>query len=214
MNRTHLGWSLVAFLAASATLAAGGWAVITVDALPGQILAAEPFTLGYTVRQHGARLVDGLSGRIEASAGSRRVVATARSDGRPGHYVATFTIPESGQWSLTIQSGFGGRDTLALLPVPVLERTARAQGETPSARGQRLFVAKGCATCHRVEGKASPAGGLHGPPIVPRKFQADYLARILRDPAVLPPAKYPFRMPDLALDPPEIDALVAFINGS
>jgi mono/diheme cytochrome c family protein len=214
MNRTRLGLSVAALLAASATVSAGGWAVITVDALPERILTGEPFTLGYTVRQHGARLVDGLRGAIEASARSRRVVASARSDGRSGHYVATLTIPEPGEWSLTIQSGFAGQGKLALLPLQVVEPTAHARIEAAASRGHQLFVAKGCATCHRIEGKASPAGGPHGPPLVPRKFQADYLARILQEPAVLPPMNYPFRMPDLGLNAPEVDALVAFINGA
>jgi mono/diheme cytochrome c family protein len=214
MNRTHLGWPVAALLAASGTISAGGWAVITTDSLPERILAGEKFTFGYTVRQHGARLVDGLNGTIEASAGSRRVSATARSDGRPGHYVATLALPEPGDWALTIQSGFGGQGTLSLLPLEVLEPSARPAAEASSTRGHRLFVAKGCATCHRIEGRSSPTGGPHGPPLVPRKFQADYLARILQEPAVLPPMKYPFRMPALGLNPREIDALVAFINGS
>jgi mono/diheme cytochrome c family protein len=216
MNRALHGLTLTAScLALSTTLFAGGWAVITLDTLPERIRAGEPITLGYTVRQHGARLLDGLNGAIEASAGSRRVMAAARWDGRPGHYVATLTMPEPGLWSLTIQSGFGGgQSTLSLLPLEVLEPAAHPAAEAASARGRQLFVAKGCATCHRIEGRASPAGAVHGPPLVPRKFQADYLARILQNPAVLPPAKFPFRMPNLGLDPPEIDALVAFINGA
>jgi ABC-type sugar transport system substrate-binding protein len=32
---------------------AGGWAVITLDDLPRQIVAKQPFTIGFTVRQHG-----------------------------------------------------------------------------------------------------------------------------------------------------------------
>jgi mono/diheme cytochrome c family protein len=214
MNRMLLGLSLAAFLAASTTISAGGWAVITLDTLPERIRAGEPITLGYTVRQHGVRLLDGLSGAIEASAGSRRVAAAARSDGPAGHYVATLAMPEPGLWSLTIHSGFGGQGTLSLLPLEVLAPAAHPAAQASSARGHRLFVAKGCATCHKIEGRASPAGAVHGPPLVPRKFQADYLARILQNPAVLPPANFPFRMPDLGLDPPEIDALVAFINGA
>jgi mono/diheme cytochrome c family protein len=189
--------------------------VITLDTLPERIPAGEPITLSYTVRQHGVRLLDGLNGAVEASEGSRRVVASARWDGRPGHYVATLTIPEPGQWSVTIQSGFGGHGTLSLLPLDVLEPAAHLAAEGSSARGQQLFVAKGCATCHKIENRASPAGGLHGPALVPRKFQAEYLSQILRNPAVLPPANhYPFPMPDLGLDAPEIEALVAFLNGA
>jgi mono/diheme cytochrome c family protein len=216
MNRAlHRLTLTAACFALSATLFAGGWAVVTLDTLPERMRAGEPITLGYTVRQHGVRLLDGLNGAVEASAGSHRVKTPARWDGRPGHYVATLTIPEPGQWSITIQSGFGGQGTLSLLPLEVQEPAARPAAEASSARGQRLFVAKGCATCHRVEGKATPVGVQHGPPLVPRKFQADYLARILRNPAVLPPTKhYPFRMPELGLDPPDIDALVAFINGA
>jgi mono/diheme cytochrome c family protein len=213
MNRKRCGLLVaVASLVAATTISAGGWAVITVDALPEYIRAGEPFTLAYTVRQHGARLVGGLHGRVEARAGMLQVVADARPGKHEGHYVAMLSVPKPGDWSLTIQSGFGGHGTLALLPLSAVERAARPAPLHPSGRGRQLFLAKGCATCHRIEGKALPAGP-HGPPLLPHKFQAEYLAGILANPALLPPsANYAFRMPNLGLDPREIGALVAFIN--
>jgi hypothetical protein len=211
-RRRHGLLLAVLSLVVGTMVSAGGWAVVTVDTLPEYVHVGEPFALAYAVRQHGVRLVSGLHGHVEARAGTVQIVADARP-ATEGHYVATLTIPTSGEWSLTIRSGFGGHGTITLLPLSVVERTAPAAAIRPSDKGRRLFVAKGCATCHRVEGQALPASGMYGPPLVPHKFQSEYLARILANPALLPPAaNYPFRMPNLGLDPRETEALVAFIN--
>jgi mono/diheme cytochrome c family protein len=214
MSGTRGGLLAVALTCVAATtISAGGWAVVTVDDLPEYITAGEPVTLAYTVRQHGNNLLGGLHGRIEAERDGQKVAAEARPGRFDGHYVATLAIPASGDWSLTIHSGFGGQGTLALLPLRVVDRANRAAPLAAAERGRQLFVAKGCVTCHRVDGKTLPAGGQQGPVIVPQKYQPEFLVRALANPALLPPQpNHHFRMPNLGLKGAEIDALVAFIN--
>jgi hypothetical protein len=49
--------------------------------------------------------------------------------------------------------------------------------------------------------------------IVPQKYQNEFLVLALANPALLPPQpNHHFRMPNLGLKKPEIDALIAFIN--
>jgi len=79
-------------------------------------------------------------------------------------------------------------------------------------RGRRLFVAKGCVTCHlhRAVNETSIAAG---PELTGRRFAPEYLARFLADPAaVIPPASGAFGMPNLHLKPTEIAARTAFLN--
>jgi len=204
---------ILASFAAATTISAGGWAVVTIDTLPEYVSAGEPVAFGYSVRQHGHKLLNGLSGRVIATSRGHQIAADARPGKRDGHYVATLTFPAAGDWSLTVQSGFGGLGTLSLLPLQVVDRGARPAPLTASHRGEQLFVAKGCATCHRVAGKSLPAALLQAPVLVPQKYQPEYLARILADPTLIPPvAGSGFRMPDLGLDAQEIAALVSFIN--
>ena len=76
------------------------------------------------------------------------------------------------------------------------------------AQGAALFRAKGCVTCHRHEAVDAGAGGI-GPDLT--HYQADpaFLRRWLRDPAAVRPGT---RMPNLGLEPAEIEALIAFLN--
>jgi cytochrome c2 len=93
---------------------------------------------------------------------------------------------------------------MTLLPIPAV----KAGSTTPVAvsdvdRGHRLFVAKGCVTCH-VDAKLGPS--LEG-----RRFDATYLAGFLEKPRRITPTA-PMVMPDLGLKQREITALVAYLN--
>lgn len=94
-------------LAATASLVfAGGWAVVTLDQLPTQIVAGEPITIGFMVRQHGRTPVNELAPRISASRAnsleSFSVIASQR--GVTGHYEATLTFPSAGNWDWKIDA--------------------------------------------------------------------------------------------------------------
>jgi hypothetical protein len=83
---------------------AGGWAVITLDELPTDVVAGEPLKIGFTVRQHGATPMAGLDPTVTATRKGDRFVVNAEADGEPGHYSATLTFPSEGNWEWSIQA--------------------------------------------------------------------------------------------------------------
>lgn len=197
---------------------AGGWAAITVEDLPDYVVAGEAVDLSYVVRQHGVRRLGGLNGSVSATAGNRKANADARAGGEEGRYVASLTLPQPGDWTITINSGFGPSRT-TLLPMRVVDRNASAPPAlTDGARGRRLFVAKGCVTCH-VHKDVDKSGLVPlGPELTRARYPGDYLARFLADPTIPTagsgPRPGPTRMPDLDLKPREIASLVSFINAT
>ncbi len=187
------------------TLALGGWAVITVEDLPDYVVAGQPLTLTFMVRQHGRTPLSGLSPRVEATSAGLEANAAAVAGDRTGRYQATLTLPQAGNWTITIHSGFMNSKT-TLLPLPAV-----AAGSPPTLalpepeRGARLFVAKGCVTCH-VQIAV-------GPDLSGKRFDPEFLRRFLADPSTLPPsAGATFGMPNLSLKAAEIAALVAYLN--
>jgi mono/diheme cytochrome c family protein len=142
-----------------------------------------------------------------------RVASTAAAEA--GRYEARLQVPHAGDWVVTIDSGFGVNSRLALLPIAaVASKQDGAAVLAGSELGRRLFVAKGCVTCHQNSaGSGNTSIGI-GPALVPQKYQAGFLARILADPAGVLPRRdgQPAQMPNLGLQPQEIDSLVAFIN--
>jgi hypothetical protein len=100
-----LGAALLFALVITIPVFAGGWAVITLDELPTDVAAAEPLTIGFTVRQHGITLMDGLYPTVTATLPKGdRFVVDAEPDGTPGHYTATLTFPQEGNWEWSIQA--------------------------------------------------------------------------------------------------------------
>jgi cytochrome c551/c552 len=215
MTRTPFRLTL-AGLALLPTVAhhAGGWAVITVDELPDYVVAGEPVKLAYTVRQHGMTPLGGLTrGQVTARAGDLEVRAAPTALGEKGRYAATLTLPRAGDWAITIESGFMDSRTTLLPLTAVASRTAPLPPLPEAERGRRLFVAKGCVTCH-VRGELGGEVDV-GPALTGRRYPADYLAKFLADPTIATArqAGSP-RMPNLQLKQAEIAALVAFINAA
>ena len=197
----------------------GGWAVVTVDDLPDYVVVGQPVRLSFVVRQHGMRPLDGLRPRVEAKAGSVdiSVNALAVHDTGTVRYVATLNLSRPGEWTVTIQSGFGGQ-AATLPPLRAVEQGAappRALSELE--RGRRLFIAKGCFTCH-VNTEVTLAPSLRiGPELTGRRYPAEQLAKLLAHPESVRltqvPRSGPFTMPNLGLKEREIASLVAMING-
>lgn len=97
--------ALLLALALAVPVFAGGWAVITLDELPTNVTAGEPFTVGFTVLQHGKTPMTDLDPTIlvESPDGEKSAVL-AKPEGKPGHYAATLTFSTEGDWNWTIQA--------------------------------------------------------------------------------------------------------------
>jgi cytochrome c2 len=182
-------------------LAMGGWATISVKDVPDYLVAGQATNLAFKVQQHGVEPLNGLRPTIVARSGSLSTTADAKQTGT-SEYAAALTLTQPGDWTITINSGFG-RSQLTLLPIRVAAAGQQPVALTDAQRGERLFTAKGCTTCH-VEFDIAPK-------LAGRSFAPDYLKRWLTDPqAVKPGAK----MPNPELKPAEIAALTTFLNQS
>jgi mono/diheme cytochrome c family protein len=187
----------------------GGWAAITVEDLPEYGVVRQPLNLTFTVRQHGVSKLSNLEARVEARAGGATAAAVAEPGKGAGQYTARLVLPQAGEWTITIHSGFM-TSRVTLLPMPVIEPTAQVPAALPAAeRGRRLFVAKGCVTCHLHNDVSGSGVVAVGPDLTSRHLAADYLRRFLADPAITGNSN---QMPNLNLKAPEIAALIAFLN--
>lgn len=107
LSRSFISVGLALLLAFALTVPAlaGGWAVITLDELPTNVVAGEPLTIGFMVRQHGVTPLDGLFPTITARSSSEEpLIFHAEPAGETGHYTATLTFPEEGSWEWSIQA--------------------------------------------------------------------------------------------------------------
>ena len=227
MKRLSIAVLLTVLLLSSAAFVyTGGWAVVSVSKIPDAWIVGKPLQLSWQVRGHGVSPIAGLKPTVEARSGSHRVTGSTwefSEDGERG-YRGTITFPERGEWQLTIHSGFG-RSRAVLIPWQVVDSVTPVRGTVEShleargmppfsdaERGRRMFVAKGCVTCH-VHDAVPIRGELgdFGPDLTGRRFAPEYLARFLADPSIKPPTNGR-RMPNLGLREKDIATLVAFIN--
>jgi cytochrome c551/c552 len=190
----------------------GGWATVTVENLPDQLIAGQPYNMTFSIRQHGDNLLTDLTPRVELSSGGTDLTARAVATNKAGYYTATLNVPKSGEWNTTIQTSFG-KSHLKLLPIEAVNAHARkAVSWSAPERGHRLFVAKGCVAGHQ-HAKVDGSGHYQvGPELTEKRFAADYLKKFLADPSIKPRTANTPRMPDLELNDSEINALIAFIN--
>lgn len=199
------------FIGMSAPANGGGWAVLTLDEWPTQVVANQPITIGFTLRQHGQTLLSGLGGSVVfegyGKVGARPLQFRVNATRAEGHYTATITLPTAGVWQWRIEI-FGEH------PMPALTVLA-----TDSAQlfgfGRDLFVAKGCAMCHAHaaisrSGEFQYSYGVGGAPtLADRLLAASYVRAWLKDPKAVKPTTL---MPNLNLKPNEIEALVVFLK--
>jgi len=231
MKKLVLGAVGGLLLASTAAYSAyGGWAVVKVNKIPDAWVVGKPLILSWEVRQHGIRRMgaeDNLIPTLEARSGSRVVSGTAAAYSEEGWkgFRGTIVFPATGDWQVTINSGFGGARAV-LVPWRVVDsvRTIRGTVEEHLAtlgiprfseveRGRRLFAAQGCVTCHvhravEITGQMSTVG----PELTDRRLPAEYLARFLANPSIKPETPGKMRMPNLDLREKEITPLVAFLT--
>ncbi|HLQ58505.1 MAG TPA: cytochrome c [Gemmatimonadales bacterium] len=195
-------------------VAMGGWAVVTVKDLPEYFVAGQHYTIEFEVRQHGRTLLSGLRPQlIIDSPGAREVVIAAVPRSTEGTYAVTFTAPAppspaAGEVRITIRSGFMNNE-LRLYPQPVIAAGTSRPAMAARDRGQMLFVAKGCNTCHsNIDLADRPANQLVtvGPELGGRHLAREFVIQKVKNPA----SKI---MPDLGLSDVEASAIAAFLNG-
>jgi len=188
----------------------GGWAVTTVEDVPEYAVAGKPFDITYSVRQHGNSLITKLGGAVTASSG-RNAHNFATVELGEGLYRSRVTIPTAGDWDVDIATGF--MSSRANLSLKVIAANAPAPApKSPYDRGQQLFTAKGCATCHTHQLTKGFNVVQVGPDLTEPKFADAYLQRFLANPAIKTDWRTSNRMPNLGLKPAEVSALVAFLN--
>jgi mono/diheme cytochrome c family protein len=190
-------------------VAMGGWAVVTVKDLPEYFVAGQQYTIEFQVRQHGRTMLGGLRPELViAPPAAREIVIPALARSTPGNYAVTFTAPAAGDVRLTIRSGFGNSD-LRLYPQTVVAAGGARPALSARDRGQMLFVAKGCNTCHansdltdRPENQVITVG----PELGGRHLARELVVAKLKNPASQ-------IMPDLGLSDAEVAAIAVFLSG-
>jgi len=200
---------LVAALTAG-LVAMGGWAVVTVQDLPEYFVAGQQYTIEFQVRQHGRTLLSGLRPELVIAApAARDIVIPAAARSAPGSYAVTFTAPAgAADVRLTIRSGFGNNE-LRFYPQTVVAAGGSRPALAARDRGQMLFVAKGCNTCHansdlndRPENQVITVG----PELGGRHLAREYVIQKIKNPASQ-------IMPDLGLSDADVAAIAVFLSG-
>ena len=103
--RITFGLTLLLSLVVAVPALAGGWAVITLDELPTNVVAGEPLMIGFTVLQHGRTPMNDLAPTVTVRLGNEEeLLFRAEADHQPGHYMATLTLPKEGNWEWSIQA--------------------------------------------------------------------------------------------------------------
>lgn len=103
MRRIAIALALL-FLSIPKPAEAGGWVVVSLDAVPGGIVAGVEQEVGFVLRQHGVHLVNGFPVELQFThreTGERLTVA-AKDTGRDGRYIARFALPKAGRWDWNI----------------------------------------------------------------------------------------------------------------
>lgn len=84
---------------------AGGWAVISLTKLPGQVVAGQPLTIEFAVRQHGVHLTSDFGSptvyATQPETGEKFMV-TGQKTARTGYFTAELTFPSGGLWDWKI----------------------------------------------------------------------------------------------------------------
>jgi cytochrome c2 len=123
------------FMVLASLAQAGAWAVVTLDDLPNQIVARQPFTIGFTVRQHGRTLRGDLAPiiRFDRAASSDTFTVTAQREGGSGHYSARVTLPSDGQWYWKVDVESFGMVTQPMPALNVLAVAPTNPSSTPAS---------------------------------------------------------------------------------
>jgi hypothetical protein len=215
MTRKSFQWCLAAVALVSAITVYGGeWSIVTVEDMPEYFVAGKQASLRFTVRQHGMTLMSGAPVSVLATApGLPEAKGTVSPTKAAGEYAALLTLPKAGEWTIRIETGLFVIS--GLLPVSAIQPGDAAPAPLSHvARGERLFVSKGCIGCHVNSEIAVKNMTTVGPDLTGRRFLVDYLRGVLADPSatLLRKPTETWEMPNLNLSSEDVAALVAYIN--
>lgn len=143
--RTAIGLALLFAIVFAFPAIAGGWAVITLDELPSNVVAGEPLSIGFTVLQHGRTPMTDLHPTLTAKLSSAEtMVISAQPNGKPGHYVATLTFPKEGSWEWSIQA-FTMDQSMPVLNVATSNTASATKVESKPASFTPLLLLRASA---------------------------------------------------------------------
>ncbi len=120
--------ALLGTVALATTVAAGGWAQVTITDQPTDPAAVGGTTIGFQVLQHGVTAVSWPRITVIATnpATGAVVQSAAQAQGPTGHYVATVIFPAEGSWTIT----FNSRDLVMEGAATMAVRAAAATAPT------------------------------------------------------------------------------------
>lgn len=137
--------ALVAVLLTTSLAQAGGWFVVTLDALPASPVAGETMTIGFTLRQHGHTPAywGGLSVVARNPATGQVVRVNPGGEGEVGHYTAALALPEPGvwEWGIDVEREPWVRwAPLTVLAAPASTTASISQPSTLSAPAANVWL--------------------------------------------------------------------------
>ena len=140
-SRFSLLIALVGLAALVPAVFAGGWAVATLDEIPAGVTAGQPFTVSFTMRQHGVQPANwGTVPLTFTHTESRQtVVVTAEAEGGSGYYTVAVTLPEAGTWEWLLGEGLVQPMPSVRVQAPAL--AAPASAAPPAGPPLALLVA-------------------------------------------------------------------------
>ena len=141
LRRIILIIGLLALLLPAAGALAGGWVVVTLETMPGQIQAGEPMELSFMVRQHGRTPTHDVSPVLTATnaESGRRIQADAEPASKVGRFTVEVSFPDAGLWEWSISAEpYVQTTTFAPLTVLAAERAAGSQQIDQAGRGWQV----------------------------------------------------------------------------
>ena len=140
-RRVVLLIGLVALLSPAAGVLAGGWVVITLEALPERIKAGEPLELSFMVRQHGWAPTHDVSPvlTVTNTDTGRQIRAEATPASKIGQFIVAVNFPEAGAWEWSISAEpFMQTTTFAPLDVLAAETAVELEQSEKAVAGQQV----------------------------------------------------------------------------
>ncbi len=178
---------------------AGGWAVTTFDDMPGQFVSGQEYTLGYTIRQHGATPINVDKTEILAVATSGRTLAfPGKSQGNVGHYIASVFFPAGGTYTWQVTQGAFAPQDLGKITILAEAGTTsdKAAAADKTAADKAAAVEKAAiASKSTAADKAAVANNaITGPAPMPATQDNDPLRSALRVAAAAAAAMFIWRL--------------------